>query len=278
MKIEKSAVVSRSNRFLCFKPVGIDIEPVTVTDKVLFYPLPHRRRNQIDTFMSDKERKIDSREDKVSIGRRFSRALKAIMSKRKSRNRNHESGVVGNNSMRSDSSCSFRFMKRDREFESKIGLTKSSSMRSTSSSSSSSCLSSQPSELQSTSVISSSNSNPNSKPPKQSSLKKQSSGKEHKQISSLEQSSSPSYSSIIIGLLLLLLILTLTIFCGKVCAIVLNAMCLYWIPQKERLTSSRRPRAETEDVERLESSREQRRRVIMEGLLDRSHHHHHHHN
>uniref|UniRef100_A0A7N0TBT0 Transmembrane protein n=1 Tax=Kalanchoe fedtschenkoi TaxID=63787 RepID=A0A7N0TBT0_KALFE len=195
----------------------------------------------MDKHLSEKGRRIDSRDEKGSRRRGLSRAVKAVLFHTKLSRRNQGSKMGSG-----DGSW---FAKSNPDFDSEVGLMKSSSLSFTSSS----CLSSQTSG-RSTSI---SSPIPNLKRPKQ------------KQVSHSERSS----GSIIMGFLLILISLALTILWGKIWAIALNAVWLYWIPQNG--SSGRREKSV--GVKKTESRVEQRRRVIMEGLLDRKHYHYHHH-
>uniref|UniRef100_A0A7N0TJV8 Uncharacterized protein n=1 Tax=Kalanchoe fedtschenkoi TaxID=63787 RepID=A0A7N0TJV8_KALFE len=260
---DKSVFIGRSNsmsRFLCFKLLDMEIDPGTVTDKVVYYP---PKRNQMGKCSSERERKIDSRDEKGSGRQGLTRAVKAVLFYTKLRRRDQESKIVSKAMRRDSSNSSFLFTTKrchSHDFEARTGLAKSSSTRSTSSSISSSSTSSSLSLQNPETCTRVSSSIQNPKPPKQLSSKKQ---------INLEEGSP---GSVIMGFLLILITLTFTILWGKVWAIALNVIWLYLIPQNG---SSGRREKSVEVAARSESSGEQRRRVIMEGLLDRKHSSHH---
>lgn len=74
------------------------------------------------------------------------------------------------------------------------------------------------------------------------------------------------------GMYLLLISLGITVFWGRVFAILFTSIWLYFFSWRCANSNLRRP----ENVRELseEESREQKRRVIMEGLIERNHHFH----
>lgn len=74
------------------------------------------------------------------------------------------------------------------------------------------------------------------------------------------------------GMYLLLLSLGITVFWGRVFAILFTSIWLYFFSRRCATSNHRRP----ENVRKWSEAefREQKRRVIMEGLIERNHHFH----
>ncbi|KAF9590357.1 hypothetical protein IFM89_033883 [Coptis chinensis] len=272
MTNNKNRVRRTKSSWLCFGPVSCtgsdketdhDLGPVYM--KVVKEDNPKKMK-------STSEKMIVGRSQKRSPRRIFSRIAKAVFfeaSMKKSRKVQQDPyhilrNLSTKNEKISDVKSSRKLLKNPKIEE---GNSKNSSMGTSSfrfSSSNSSCTSS---STESSSTLSSLSEQKNSKSFRSISFEPKQNALEDLKPKTIKK----IYSSTANGLFLLLMSLMCLIFWGRVCAIICTSTWIYFSPLRRKTEDEDEEVVEKKiEKERMES-REYKKRVVMEGFLERSH-------